>query len=449
MAEEVLFEVSLDQDFILKNKLDTKIVGLFKIYPNSNLFSSKKRVGTHIIFLLDSSGSMDHTIGQNYTKRQAVIDGATSLLHRFQKEDRVSVITYNSQATILDKDIPALNEKRIQEAILRIKDFDGATNFEAAMKVASKIATSENSHIVFLTDGNSNTGDDSNALAISKQLGQEGITVNAMGIGDDFKYDFMRQFSEGSNGTTDNIEAHEKFNTQQKIRQIFSGILQSAQYSVVRDVFLYISFSSGLRNIEFCQLSPEKRLLTHSIRKQQDGTFFLEVPVGQLVANKSRDYVFSFDVSTNNESSMMLGNILINYSIPQLNLHDQRVEQQILLNLSDNEEDKEPDSVVTDAYEDIELLKKYNDVNDFLDKKENERAARCLKEMINIAERLSDFERKRELTEFLDRLIKNGYLTNEEMNRLAASSSVSSTVGRHGGADFRESSADVKNRLGG
>ncbi len=425
MAEELIIQEHLNKNYVSKEEFDVDLKSLIKVWPNPKMFSSEESVEAEIIFLLDSSGSMDDEIASGYSKRDAVIDGAINLLSKIDADDKVSVITYNHQAVIIEREIAGRKKEKIANAIQEINNHSGGTNFEKAMEAASKVAN-DNAHVIFLTDGISVNGDDEKALEIANELGARGISVNTMGIGDDFAFDFMRDFSKPSNGTTENIVADNKSQTEIQTSKVFDEILDAAQKAVIKDVFLTFSFPVEVRDVEVYQQVPEKRIYKSDIREQHDGSRLLEINIGNLFAQKSNNYLFRLSLDTPNKNNCLVSKMNLSYSVPSQGIDNASETRSIYLNLSDDSSDLKRNTLVEETYEDLKLLKFFEEAKDKLEQGEKVEAARKLKEMIKSADRLSDYDLKKKFQKALIKIENNGELTRKELNEIHSSSTVSS-----------------------
>ncbi len=415
MAEELGLNIRLNKDFVLKDQINQTIYGVIEAWPNDGAFNSTKKLSSHIIFVLDSSGSMDSPFSGNLSKRQAVINVAIESLRGITSDDKISVITFNSNATILCRESKSKSEA--EKAIKDISQYNGGTNFENAIKTVEKIVTSENNYVIFLTDGLSCEGDNNNAFKINNQLSTKNVIINTMGIGGDFDFNFMKQFSEPSNGITENIT-----NTNEAIN-VFGNIISSAQKAYLTNVFLTIEFQNNLRDIEFYQQSPEKRFHSSKLKKRPNGTHIIELNIGNLVVGYSNNYVFKAELSTDKSNNILLADLLLSYSVPVKNLQNQREVRKISLNLSSNKKDFEPDKTVDALYADVELVKYYEEVLVLMHDNKHIEAAGKLDYMIKLASRIGDNEAEKTYKNLKDKIMKNGKLTQEDLNRLGKSSS--------------------------
>ena len=237
MAYELETALEFNRDRILKNQNDQTIKGRLQILSGQKEIPTKKEK-INLIFLLDSSSSMDenyYSTGMN--KRTAVFEAANQLIGIIDSRDTVSIISFNSQAIVHADHLPGSSKAGIQNALQLYFQDDGATNFESAINIAQSVSqknTNENYKIIFLTDGQSVSGSDQNAFQICQALANNGITTEAMGIGEDFNFEFMKQFSDYSGSLTENITQNNS------AIQVFKNIYTNTTNVFLKKIFINI-----------------------------------------------------------------------------------------------------------------------------------------------------------------------------------------------------------------
>jgi len=425
MSESLIVEYRLERDYIKKNSVDEEISGVLSIYPNKNFFKNKIETNNDLVFILDTSGSMDDKFyNTRKTKRDILIEAMENVLKVINSKDTVTIISFNSNAVIHANHLPGGAVGKIKEAIKKLRNDNGATNFEAAMKtakIAVKNAKNINTKIIFLTDGESVTGSNKNALVIADQLAKSGITMDAMGIGGDFNFDYMRQYSELSNGLTENITDIKK------ARIVFTKIVKNVRKVAMKRVFLNFIFNKSLRDLAFYQISPEQRILTSKISKIGKD-MGIGLNVGDLEWDSQKEFLFTANLTTNSEDSIKISEALLNYDIPDKNLDNQEEELQVYLNLSNNIKDEVFDSAVSNYKKETSLLVNYEEVKDLNQKNKPIEAIKKLEKMVAVAKKIGATDKAKTYIVFIEKLKKTNRLTQEDLNNLSYESSRGSKI---------------------
>ena len=142
------------------------------------------RQGQNLVFLIDTSGSMDGEDRLDLVKRAFLL-----LLDTLDARDTVSIVTYASQDRVVLEGVSAGEKTRIMEAISELFAY-GSTNGSAGISRAYEIAEKYMipggvNRILLATDGDLNVGVTSEGelarLVMDKK--QNGVTLTVMGFG--------------------------------------------------------------------------------------------------------------------------------------------------------------------------------------------------------------------------------------------------------------------------
>jgi Ca-activated chloride channel family protein len=136
----------------------------------------------HLVFVVDASASM----GQ--ADRLPLVQQALGLLiERLSPADRISLVTYASEASLHVEATPARDRDKIRQAIEAIQPA-GPTNLLAGLKLGYAVArrafvAGQVNHVVLCSDGVANVGQ---AEAILEEVAadrRQGITITCVGVG--------------------------------------------------------------------------------------------------------------------------------------------------------------------------------------------------------------------------------------------------------------------------
>ncbi len=139
-----------------------------------------------VALVLDNSGSMRFSVMNSLSSQQEIANQAAALAIRtLDKKDLVSIVTFNSEPTLLQPLSPNTDPKALGERILAISP-DGGTNLGPALEMArDQLAPAKASlkHIIVLTDGRSMNADRLPAQA-QRIREKDGILITTIAIGD-------------------------------------------------------------------------------------------------------------------------------------------------------------------------------------------------------------------------------------------------------------------------
>ncbi|MCE5230016.1 VWA domain-containing protein [bacterium] len=214
-------------------------VGLTGVKPDKK----GARAPANIAVVLDKSGSM--TGEKIAAARQAAIDA----IRRLNRDDIVSVITYDSTVNVL---VPAtrLTEPEAVISQLRRVEANGSTAlFAGVSKAAEELrkfkALDRVNRMVLLSDGLANIGPSSpsDLAELGQSLGREGIAVTTIGLGLDYNEDLMAKLAANSNGR------HYFAREARQLASLFDKEFGDVMAIVAQEVELEIRCADGIRPV--------------------------------------------------------------------------------------------------------------------------------------------------------------------------------------------------------
>ena len=158
--------------------------------------------GHNLVFLIDTSGSMDSADRLDLVKRAFLL-----LLDELRPEDTVSIVAYASQDRVVAEGVPASEKTRIMEAITEL-EAHGATNGSAGITRAYEIAEKYFvqggvNRILLATDGDLNVGvtSEGDLVKLVEEKRKSGISLTCMGFGmGNYKDNKMEALADYGNG---------------------------------------------------------------------------------------------------------------------------------------------------------------------------------------------------------------------------------------------------------
>ncbi|MCW5214453.1 VWA domain-containing protein, partial [Desulfobulbus sp. US5] len=161
----------------------------------------RKRLPLNLALVIDSSGSM-----RDENKLESVKQAALALMNRLRPEDRLAIISYNTEAKAV---LPLSPVRMEQEARWLVQSLraDGGTNLGAGLiegyhQLREFVGPKSISRVLLLSDGKANVGITSSA-ELSRMVLQEadaGISLSSFGVGLDFNEDLLAALSESGRG---------------------------------------------------------------------------------------------------------------------------------------------------------------------------------------------------------------------------------------------------------
>ncbi|MCE9668678.1 VWA domain-containing protein [Myxococcus stipitatus] len=216
-----------------------------------------RRVPVNLALVVDRSGSM---AGQ---KLRDARRAATELVQRLTPEDRLALIHYGTDVTAFpSRPVTQAVRQELLAAIDAIRD-DGSTNIsgglnEAARALRPHVNEYRVSRAILLSDGQPTEGlvEDRDLMKLARQLRDEGITVSALGVGEDFHTTLMRGMAEQGGGFSGFID------DSAQLAEVFSRELDQATSTVARRVELRLDLPPEVRDAQVMGLPATREANT-------------------------------------------------------------------------------------------------------------------------------------------------------------------------------------------
>ncbi len=410
--------ITPEKNFYLRKSMDEEIRGVVSVQAERQ-GGKAVRPGVDMLFLLDSSVSMQQEFNTNGPqKNEIAVDATKKAAAQLDKNDTITVISFNSGAFLMVKHANVSAKTKINNSIDEILKHEGNTNFEAAMDLASAVSKNrKNNHVkvVFLTDGNETAGNSQRALELAEDLVNSGATIDAMGIGGDFNYDYMKNYSAISGGITENLDSVGK------TAEVFRNILKTGQNAAAINGYLNINFEKGIRDVHIYQYFPEKKVYVDKV-SEHDNRNYIGLNIGDLPVNGAKEYALSCRADLPDGTNIKLADINVSYKDPVTGEKISQDEQWIF-NLTDNADNIQENSKVGKCFQDIDLLIDYEVVMKDYDNGNRDPAIIRLEKMIDTAKKLGKNDELKIYEHFKEKIKNNENLTQEDINLLSYTSS--------------------------
>jgi Mg-chelatase subunit ChlD len=236
---------------------------------------------THIIFLLDTSGSMDED-----DKLATCKKSLSFVLELMRDTDAASIVTFGDNASVIINCIETSPENKVR--MLSCIDSivtNGCTNMSAGLIEAKSLIESATSlrkqGIILLTDGIANLGvwEPEKLFDVVRNVvgGRDSLTVNTVGYGLSHNIDLLSKISDWTSGT------YSVVNSLEHVATVFGSILGSMVSTTAQTVKLLLPSSYKMITKLPSETSP-----TNTI-----------VRVGDIQSEVSQIILFEVDTEVN------------------------------------------------------------------------------------------------------------------------------------------------------
>jgi Ca-activated chloride channel family protein len=198
-----------------------------------------ERPPASLTFVIDVSGSMAQENRLGLVKQSLEL-----LVERMRPDDRVSIVTYGSNAHVVLEPTDGTNKGRILDAIHNLEP-QGSTNLEAGMNLGYQMANAAYrangiNRVIIASDGVANVGV-TNPDALSEQIrgyADAGITLTTIGFGmGNYNDVTMEQLADQGNGSYAYVD------TLVEAEKLFVEDLTSTLHTIAIDAKIQVDFN--------------------------------------------------------------------------------------------------------------------------------------------------------------------------------------------------------------
>jgi Ca-activated chloride channel family protein len=203
------------------------------------ILSKKEKLPSNIVFLIDSSGSMNSPEKMGLLKKSYKM-----LIEKLDKDDHVSIVAYAGSAGVILEPTSGNKKDKIIAALDRIESGGstaGGEGIELAYKVAEKNFNKKgNNRIIIATDGDFNVGASSDAemVRLIESKRNKGIFISVIGFGmGNYKDSKMEMIADKGNGNYFYID------TVNEAKKVMIEEMDSMLFTIAKDVKVQVEFN--------------------------------------------------------------------------------------------------------------------------------------------------------------------------------------------------------------
>ncbi|MGV3621631.1 MAG: vWA domain-containing protein [Archangium sp.] len=211
---------------------------LVRVALQGRKVSSEERKPTHLVFLVDVSGSMD-----SFDKLPLVKESLRFLTRQLNPRDTVALVTYAGDTRVV------LPPTRVSNADIILRGVDslvagGGTNMGSGLELAYDLAVRDArpghiSRVIVLTDGDANLGRTSHAQMLDsiRDAVKAGVTMTTVGVGmGNYRADALEQLADKGNGQALYLDGRGA------IARVFGEQLNGTLEAIAHDVKVQVAF---------------------------------------------------------------------------------------------------------------------------------------------------------------------------------------------------------------
>jgi Ca-activated chloride channel family protein len=342
-VEEFLLTAKTDQPNVLTTEAETELYGLFTIRPNPAILKgllegAAPSLATHIVLVLDVSGSMNTLIRHDPharqvgstvvegvrmtsvettvpTRKQVVAEVARRIVKRLGPEDAISIVAFDHSVYELAARVSGASPGPALQALDRLQDEGGGgTQLKLGLERARRlIAATPQGHtrkVVVLTDGEDQAAEE--AIEAAKTFVADHAVVDALGVGDEYQHDFLFEVAKPTGG-----QSH-KINNEHDAELIFDQIFTGQKDILATGVELALWVTPEVRVEDIYRTKPDI-LFLGELAPGKDDT--VRIPIENMVRGKAYEFLIKVTVPKRPPGSRVrVVKATLRYDIPALKI---------------------------------------------------------------------------------------------------------------------------------
>lgn len=317
---------------------------------------------------------LDHSNSMNGTRLDKVKVAAHQIIDQLSEGDILSVVTFNDRAEVIIPATPVDNKNALKAKISMMNASGGTEIYKGLSAGVDQnrryLGPRLVNHVVLLTDGNT-FGDQDNCIELARKSAEQGISISAMGLGQEWNDEFLDQLASVTGGTSSYI------NSASAVVKFLNNHVRNLSNAFAERMRLSIAPDPDVR------LESAFKLLPHPQPLTIDEAY---IQLGSLQANRSISVLLQCQLPANMSLGfrsvarlVAQGDILVNQNQQYQSLSD------ISLEVNENPPPEDPPSVILDALGKLTLYRMQERAQEALASGDVKEATRRLE---NLATRL-------------------------------------------------------------
>jgi hypothetical protein len=261
---------------------------------------SQERTPVHFCILMDVSGSMDDN-----NKLKTVILSLQFLLDFLGSQDRISLITFSKNATIILNHSAILSEEKANlRTRLSIIQTEDITNMSAAIIRAREVLQKDTHHIkqgiLLLTDGYANHGivDTEPLVDVLIQLLTDfpGTSLSSVAYGLDHNKELLQDMATKGGGSYSTV------NSLEDVATVFGDILGGLVSCISQQIRVLLPKDTVLHSrYPKTEINMKMEIMVGDLPAEMEAVFLAQLPKGTSLELKGYDFKTHqlFELSTN------------------------------------------------------------------------------------------------------------------------------------------------------
>lgn len=428
MSNMLNYTLNLNREFVAADQPQQKLFAMLKLCPRKEANLTSPPV--NFVCLIDTSGSMYEVVmgevkntgrnvtldGREYTevsggitKIDLVIESLTQLINsgKFKAEDRIAIVRFDDEASILLDLTPASSSQQIRDAIDQLRLYSGGTRLGLGMRQALDLLATQsmvNQRVFLFTDGQ--TFDEDLCKEIVPEFRLHNISISSLGVGE-YEEDLLIHLSQETAGNLHHIVPGQAASgTQVAITDLPKKILDEfaeAQQEVITNLALSVKTVKGVKLKRLARVYPS---IAESSLEQEP------YRIGNVMANDETVFILEFDIENRPASRVRIAQVGLTYDIPGKKQRGEMPPQDIVVQFVAGPMTSQMDAEVMSYVQQLNVAGLVQQSTDIVDV-DPEKAAKLLEVASRMTKRYGNERLNESLTQAQEELRKTRRLSPE------------------------------------
>ena len=289
---------------------------------------------------------LDRSTSMKGVRLDKVKIAAQQIIEQLSPDDILSVVTFSDRADVI---IPAapVRDKNEKQALVSMMRADGSTEMfhglSAGIEQCRRFAGAQRvNHLILLTDGRT-YGDEEQSLELAVQASKQGISISAMGIGEEWNDVFLDALASQTGGNSAYINAPSQVLRflNERVRSLGNAFAERMYLSIAPDADVVLE--SAFR------LQPTPQPI--DVHPQP-------IPIGALEYGRPVSVLLQLQMPPSSQAGFRtISRIDVTADILAANRQGYKVLSDISVEISQNPEPEEPPLVILDALGKLSLYR--------------------------------------------------------------------------------------------
>lgn len=284
---------------------------LLKLIPSGE--GANRRLRLNLALVLDISGSMYEEDGTNRSRLSRVQEAAIAAISKLQPEDTLAIIAFAQNAQLLLRSTPLAQRDQIVEVIRRVDQYEVDQN-GTSMNQGIELALAELqrsagpgivSQMVVLTDGE--TSGEQPCRQLAQRAAQSKIHLTLMGIGTDWKAEFIKELATLGEGKWYYIDV----TAADEAQRIFAEEFQQLSATGFTNVAIHLRPVKDVKVKRVRQVSPEIRELPLA---EPESRHFV-ASLGTLERGKTSRSILELSLPKRADGNYVIAQVVVTYDL--------------------------------------------------------------------------------------------------------------------------------------